>query len=151
MTATAYDEDGQDVADYEGQVLAVSGGSVTFENLAPNAQLSYDVYVYSATTPYAGWQDNYSVGGTPAAADPTAPSLDNGDWYFWGTVTVAAGTTSLSASGPSGGRICLLQQTAATVYDADGNVTATIAPRAGSARRRSTISTRTWPTTRGKC
>ncbi len=43
VTATAYDDSDNDVADYTGQALAFNGASVTFENLAPNYQNWYDV------------------------------------------------------------------------------------------------------------
>ena len=47
VTAESYDSLGQDVAGYQGQVLA--GSSPTFQNLSQNNSMSYDVYVYGTT------------------------------------------------------------------------------------------------------
>ena len=65
VKATAYDDSGNDVADYQGQELAVSGGSTTFNNLTPNYQNWYDVYT----------QGGSLSGFTSSGTDPSAPNL----------------------------------------------------------------------------
>ena len=129
VTASTYDELGNDVADYQGQALAAGSGSATFSNLAPNSNLSYDVYVYSASGSVDISPSNYTLtNATQAGDDPTYPSLGDG-WQFLETVTSSAASLGVgykTGGSEPPGEICLLQQTSATVYDADGNVTATI-------------------------
>ena len=127
VSASTYDSLGQVVAGYRGQVNNSATGSPpawAFNNLAPNNQSSYDVYGYSAT---ASLNDtvldvNNTAIGTPD--DPTAPSLGAG-WYLLGTVTASGSTLTLTyGSDTIPDAVCLLQQTSATAYDADGEVTA---------------------------
>ena len=140
VTASNYDDLGQDVADYRGQVVnsvtdapgyTTPGGTPTwsFTNITPNYTSTYDVYVQNGDTT----ADNYTVkqgDGTQLhpVADPTAPSLGNG-WVDLGTVTVSRTTSSLTVShgvGNSPKAVSLLEQTATTAYDADGNATSEI-------------------------
>ncbi len=122
VSASCLNPFGQTVAGYQGQILSnASVSSWTFSNLAPNYQTSYGLYVYSTTDPINAAA--YHIAGSTPATDPTAPSL-GGDWYYWGTVTDSA--LSLTVTGPgNGGTLCLMQQTSATVYDADGNTIST--------------------------
>ena len=78
VTASAFNADGQDAADAQGQVApsiandtAASDTSYTinsgisqwqFNDTAPAAALSYNIYIYSAT-PLSGhgWQNGYTV------------------------------------------------------------------------------------------
>lgn len=139
VTASAYDSAGRAIADYQGQIIDTGGAGYTgsgsgsgtvsswaFTNLSPNNSLSYDVYVCSATPP----SDTYTVVNGSATslnfatvADPTAPSLGAG-WYLLGTVTDPASTSALTVgyTGAPPTAVCLMQQTSATAYDADGHV-----------------------------
>ena len=123
MAASSYNALGQAVAGYQGQALSTSGNSWTFNNLTPNSQSSYDVYVYSTTLLTGNWHRRTRFRRTSAQRCHQAVAGRN--WYYWGTVTASAST--LAVDGPAGGgSVCLVQQTSATAYDADGNVTATI-------------------------
>ena len=76
VAASSYNALGQAVAGYQGQALSTSGNSWTFNNLTPNSQSSYDVYVYSTTLLTGNWQQAYAVpAGTSAPSDATKPSL----------------------------------------------------------------------------
>ena len=101
----------------------------TFTSLTPNAALSYDVYVYSATPLTNGWQSGYTAnGGPPGTADTTAPSLGPG-WYCWGSVPVLASANMVTVHQISGGlpgAVALLQNMSQTAYDPLGEETATI-------------------------
>ena len=132
VTATTYDDDGNDVADYDGQAISSSSGIATFKNLAPNYSTAYDVYVQTGTgvetspSAYTVLQGSTSVGF--ASNDPLRPTLDG--WAFVGTVDFNSSLTSSltvqNTANPAGTQICLLQQSSATAYDGDGNKTATI-------------------------
>ena len=143
MTAASYDASGQDIADYQGQVVnsAVSDpgystpGNVptwTFSNLSPNnaalaSGLCYDLYVYSATTP-TGPSFTFTGGTHATSDDPAHPGLDSG-WHFWGSITLSLDKLVVTySSGTDPTAVCLLRQTSATAYDADGEVTAAIDP-----------------------
>jgi len=126
VTASSYDDAGQQTAGYQGQVLSGSG-SWNFTNLTPNNQLSYEIYVQSSTPPSPGWQEDYFVtGGTlTRTTNPTDTPLGDG-WYDLGSVEVSVSTSALTVTGGSvSTQVCLMQQTSATAYDADGRVTAT--------------------------
>jgi RHS repeat-associated protein len=146
VTATDYDPLGQDTADYQGQIVnSITGApgyatcgsgptaasNWTFSKLSPNNQLSYDVYVYSANGSADTSQDNYSLSGASFLPqnDPAAPSLGAG-WSLLGTLSASASTVAVSrltdATGLAPGEVCLMQQTSATAYDPNGNVTAQI-------------------------
>ena len=130
VTATTYDDLGNDTGDYQGQVVAGSS-SWTFANLTPNLVLSYNVYGYSASTLLSGVGYQATAGGTfTAAGGGDADDTPLGaNWYFLGTVAVSSAltlTVTLTAGGTPATSLCLLQQTTATAYDGDGNLTATI-------------------------
>ncbi len=115
VTATAYDDSDNDVADYTGQALAFNGASVTFESLAPNYQNWYDVYAQG------GGLNGFTSSGT----DPNAPHLGR-NWVYEGEMAVTQGETSLTVNSGAASAVCLLQLATSTAYDDDGNVTATI-------------------------
>ena len=101
VAASTCDELGQDTNDYQGQVLA--GDNVTFKNLAPNGQLSYNVYVPSSTDQTPGHYTIHAIvnGNNESvtwSSDPTAPSPGEG-WSLLGTLTVPAATASGNSKG----------------------------------------------------
>ena len=105
VTASTYDQLGNDTDDYQGQIVSsVTGapgynssgeGSWTFGNLSPSSvstssALSYDVYVNSAAA-----TSGYTLTGGTADSTPdsTAPSLGDG-WQLLETVTLDSASTS---------------------------------------------------------
>ncbi len=50
VTAYSYDTAGNPTATYQGQTIAMASNSAAFNNLAPGAARTYDLYAYSTTT-----------------------------------------------------------------------------------------------------
>ena len=160
VTAYSYDSAGDQTGVYQGQTLAADANlSATFTNLpqSPNQPRTYEIYVQTgpgnAPTLYDGSQDGYTVveandTGLPivlsasnvSATTPLGSGFTSG-WYELGTVTLPASDMSgqLTINYAAGGgnppsAYTLLEQTSATVYNADedpvsttdalGNITA---------------------------
>ena len=125
VTASAFDPAGNAIAGYQGQIR--QGDSESFNNLAPNFQSSYDLYVYTTGQVDTNLHD-YTINGQScklgAPSDPTAPSLGVG-WYYVGNVPLSQSTSSLQISYVGGSptaptALCLMQLGTATIYDLDG-------------------------------
>ena len=134
VTASTHDQDGNVTAAYQGQAISsvpgaagyTPGGTPSwkFSSLTPNAALGYEICVQGSTTTGYTVKDDGGATLTITPADGTAPPLGDG-WHDLGSVIAADAPSSLTVSGPAATAVSLLQQTLATGYDADGNVTAT--------------------------
>ena len=130
VTAYSYDAAGSVTATYQGQMVAFSAGSATFNNLpeSPGLTRTFNVYVNSTSAPGSGQTTiTDSDSGSPAfsfSGSSVTPLGSN--WYLLGTVTLAAGDLSSTVTvAYSGGgtvsQVTLLEQTSATVYDGQEN------------------------------
>ena len=130
-TTSTRDSFGRAVAGCQGQVInSVSGypgynnGSWTFSNLVPNSQSTYNVYIYSTTTPNTVLSAN--AGTANWLPSPVGGTSLGGNWYLAGTVTTSATSLTLTLqSGTLPGSVCLTEQTSAAIYDADGDLVQT--------------------------
>ena len=139
VTAYGYDGFGRQQTSWAGQILSGSGAGnspCTFQNLSPNSNDTYDLYVFLGEAPAAGWQASYNVsdGQGTLGLDQTptgAPMPFGAGWYLLGSVTLPTGDTSsaltvaYTGSGAAPQKVCLLEQVSATAYDALGNVLTT--------------------------
>ena len=132
VTATTFDDNDNDIADYKGQAVSSSDDEATFTNLTPTYTTAYDVYVQAGPDVDTTGGDYPLLQGSTitdfGSNDPLRPTIDG--WAFLGTVdfnsSLPSSLTVGGADNPAGTKICVLQQTSATNYDGDGNVTATI-------------------------
>ena len=136
VTATTYDEFGQDVADYQGQVASTdSSGDWSFNNLSPDGSSCYDIYAYmgtGATSSVDPVSTDYTANGQKlAGADSTAPSL-GGTWQLLGSVAVSPSTSTITVGWTSPdngttapGEVVLLDETSSTTYNLFGDATST--------------------------
>ncbi len=134
VTAAAYDNLGDPVAASQGQVLNLSGGSATFDNLpqSPNQARTYTIYVKSSST-------LTSTSGTTTLTDSdgyqtlnhhfssTTPlGTTTSGWYELGTVNLLASDASpwltVAYTAASATQVAVLEQTSSTVYDPMGLV-----------------------------
>ena len=130
VTAYSYDAAGSVTATYQGQMVAFSAGSATFNNLpqSPGLTRTFNVYVNSTSAPGSGQTTiTDSDSGSPAFSfSGSSVTPLGGNWYLLGTVTLAAGDLSSTVTVAYSGwgtvsQVTLLEQTSATVYDGQEN------------------------------
>ena len=134
---------GDSVTTSQGQAVAVSGNSATFNNLGllqseAAEQRTYTVYVLTGTAPNNGSGYTFSENGvynpafSPyAGTSPAATPLGSG-WYDLGTVTLGSNaldiddlSSVMTVACPSSAgitQVALLMQTTVDTYNADGNL-----------------------------
>ena len=140
---TYSDFPGDSVTTSQGQAVAVSGNSATFNNLGllqseAAEQRTYTVYVQAGTVPNNGSGYTFSENGvynpafSPyAGSNPAATPFGSG-WYDLGTVTLGSDaldivdlSSAVTVACPSSAgvtQVALLEQTAVDTYNADGNL-----------------------------
>ena len=132
VTASSYDALGRPLATSQGQTIATSGNSATFDNLpqSPGLTRTYTVYVYSPSSAPSGTftikENTTTISSLSGPGSSTTPLGSSGSgWYDLGSVTLLATDVSstLTINCPAGvSQVAFLEQTSATVYDAMGNV-----------------------------
>ncbi len=139
VTASNYDGNGNATATFQGQILAPTSDTWTFNNLAPNAARTYGIYIQYASGSTPSLTVTYGESTlTPSGSAALPASSLGSDWYWVGTVTLPAGNPStplvITHSGAISDKICLLEPMSTMVYCGDnerssidpmGNVTAT--------------------------
>ena len=144
VTTYAYNNLEQQTSSSQGQIVPIASGTASFANLpqTPGVGQSFEVYVYSTTSPttsdYSGWSvADYGAGtATLARVGSSTTPLGSG-WYDLGSVTLQAAdqssTLAVNYAYSGGTQICLVQQVSGTTYyptglvdtqqNADGGVT----------------------------
>ena len=132
-TAYTYADDGREVTTWQGQTSAPDPTSTaaaqtwTFNNLTPNTDAAYEVFVQAPASSLYGytvsdgdgdlWPEDYS--------SLSASALGSG-WTLLGTVYLPSGSTTITVSNsgsPSTANVCLMQWVDVDTYNADGNLT----------------------------
>ena len=153
LTATSYNNVGADAADYRGEART----TCTNFDVSSNYGGTFYIYAYAADGSVGTYSDYSATMGantTGLTVPPaTSPSLGEG-WSCVGTLATSpsALVPSLCISDDvSVGDVCVLENTASTGYDADGDVASTIdAPGDVTATKCTTLLDRKPPPTRAR-